>query len=534
MKSKKLQLMAMVVLLAFFTNIMIAAAMSRTTEVPYAWKIWAIAVTGAPPNASVNVKPLGDDSVVYNVKTDAKGNGQIQIFQTQTSCDQTFIDKLPQNLHINYPPDWINHLVKHGKGDTFQPGVSGRFTLSVDVAKGTYNLLNTNDFNDFNDKNTIPDANPAPPTTSVPATSDVPANSSSSSLPITWKTWSIAITGAPSNASVNVKPVGDDSVVYNVQTDAKGAGQLQVKVPCDQVFIDSLPQNLHINYPPDWSNHLVKHVSGDTFQPGMSDINKFILRIDVAKNTYNLLKNNDRSDASAIPATNSPSNTNIPATAGNSQSSANLMAGLFNTIGAAASGDSVTYRSQMLLFKLSVATKLFGSALTDVARAWNMDADKIAAVDLAAKKAREKPDDAKAQAEYLESTKRLNDQVKARVEKAEKDNEKASDALKAAIRNAEIQKGLAWLINASAVPDAVVLVSDAYKIVNDPNVSWIEKIFRGGQVLYTAYAIKKAIDEQSSLLTTYGDYMDKFRATQDIPKPSDNEIKQVAKDMQKG
>jgi len=405
MISRKFRLMTLVVITVFFANIMTAAAMSRTTEAAYAWKIWAIAVTGAPPNASVNVKPMGDDSVVCNVKTDANGNGQIQIFQSKTACDQAFIDKLPQNLHINYPPDWINHLVRHGTGDTFQPGVSGRFTLRVDVAKGTYILLNTNDFNDFNDKNTVPDTNSAPATTSVPATGNVPANSSSS-------------------------------------------------------------------------------------------------------------------------------DTKIPANS--SSQGPNLMAGLFNTIGAAASGDSVTYRSQMLLFKLSVATKLFGSALTDVARAWNMDADKIAAVDLAAKKAREKPDDATAQAEYLESTKRLNDQVKARVEKAEKDNEQASDALKTAIRNAEIQKGLAWLINASAVPDAVVLVSDAYNIVNDPKVSWIEKIFRGGQVLYTAYAIKKAIDEQSSLLTTYSDYMDKFRATQDIPKPSDDEIKQVAKDMQKG
>lgn len=207
---------------------------------------------------------------------------------------------------------------------------------------------------------------------------------------------------------------------------------------------------------------------------------------------------------------------------------------LFGSIVAGNNGDSVTYRSEMLLFKLSVATTLFGSALTEVAKAWNMDADQIGAVDLAAKKAKDKPNDATAQQEYVEATKRLNEQVKERVEQAEKNNEKASEALKTAIRDAEIKKGLAWLINASAVPDAVVLVNDAYKIVNDPNVSWLEKIFRGGQVLYTAYAIKKAIDEQSSLLTTYGDYMDKFRTLQDIPKPSDDEIKQVAQEMEKG
>ncbi|MFA6076382.1 MAG: hypothetical protein WCV63_10655 [Negativicutes bacterium] len=406
MMIRKMQLMTLVVLIAFFTNIMIATAMSRTIEAAYAWKIWAIAVTGAPPNASVNVKPMGDDSVVYNVKTDAKGTGQVQVKQINTPCTQVFIDKLPQNLHINYPPDWINHLVRHGTGDTFQPGVSGRFTLCVDVAKGTYVLLNTNDFNDFNDKNTIPDAKPVPATTSVPATGNVPANSSSA-------------------------------------------------------------------------------------------------------------------------------DTKIPANSG-SKDTNDLMAGLFNTVGAAASGDSITYHSQMLLFKLSVATKLFGSALTDVARAWNMDADKIAAVDLAAKKAREKPDDASAQAEYLESTKRLNDQVKDRVEQAEKNNEQASDALKAAIRNAEIQKGLAWLINASAVPDAVILVNDAYNVVNDPDVSWIVKIFRGGQVLYTAYSIKKTVSEQSDLLTIYGDYMDKFRATQGISKPDDDEIRQAGKDLAKG
>ncbi|MEI6285373.1 MAG: hypothetical protein WCP79_02625 [Bacillota bacterium] len=509
MKSKKSQLTTLVVLIALFANFMpIATAMSRTAPAP-----WAIAVTGAPPNASVNVKPTGTDDVIYNVQTDANGAGQIQV---HTPCDQAFIDKFAQRLYINHPPDWVNHLVKQGAGGTFKPGVSptNSFTLRIDVAKRTYVLLDTNNYDDTN---------------IIAATKTANANSKGVEAG-----WAIVVIGAPANASVNIKPVGNDSVVYNVQTDAKGTGQMQVKTPCDQAFIDNLPQNLHINYPPDWINHLPKHASGDTFQSGVSSPKNFTLRVDVAKNSYNLLNTNDLRDTNTIPATNTPSNTNIPATSGGSESSANIIAGLFNTIGAAQSGDSVTYRSQMLMLKLSIATKLFGSALIDVARAWNMDADKIAAVDLAAKKAREKPDDSKAQAEYLESTKRLNDQVKARVEKAEKDNEQASDALKAAIRNAEIQKGIAWLINASAVPDAVVLVSDAYKIVNDPNVSWIEKIFRGGQVLYTAYAIKKAIDEQSALLTTYSDYMDKFRATQDIPKPSDNEIKQVAKDMQKG